>query len=133
MRLLIRILIFGAIFSTSCFDLVSFKDWEEDGYYVDINPSNPNSHTLYVEIESNSGLGLVDYVKEIGSNDEYIIVKCSLNGSTAADQYFVLPKEYPRVDFKYKSNILGPFDLSRFRMIEESLEIQDIVFDTKID
>ena len=102
-------------------------------YYVETNPGNPNDHTLYQAIESNSGVGLVGYVKEIGSNDEYIIIKSHRKNSSIAHQYYILEKEYNESYQKPKDNLIGPYDLSEFSKVVDSLKIQDIDFNIKIE
>ena len=66
----IYLLLVICILLTSCFDLFDPAYWKDGDYILSSNPGEPSCLSL-----TNDGIVLLDCVKSIGSNKEYIIAQ----------------------------------------------------------
>jgi len=114
----IYLLLFICVLLSSCFDLFDPAYWKDGNYRLSTNAGEPSC--LYL---SNDGIGLLECVKSIGSNKEYII-------ATQIDRkgqvyYWIIKK----TENKYKEKPEGPFDLKEFTEIKKNLLISNLNFD----
>lgn len=133
MRHLIPILSISLCLSLSgCFDIFESTYWSNGNYSVSTNPGNTSSKTLYYDFENGSGIGRVDYVSQIGSNDRYIVIKSSNPDLENEDQYWILDKTLDNPMLNSEEIIEGPLNLEIFQKRKIELEINNLDFQERI-
>ncbi|AUC13843.1 hypothetical protein BTO06_01160 [Tenacibaculum sp. SZ-18] len=106
------------ILLTSCFDLFDPAYWKDGDYILSTNPGEHSCLSL-----ANDGIVLLDCVKSIGSNKEYIIAK-ETNGKKQLN-YWIIKK----LENKYKEKPEGPFVYDEFVEMKKKLSIADLKFE----
>ncbi|MGB0868293.1 MAG: hypothetical protein ACPGSD_01735 [Flavobacteriales bacterium] len=105
------------IFFSSCFDLFDPSYWKDGNYIVSTNSGEPGCLSL-----TNDSFVILDCVKQIGSNKNYIIAtKKKKNGL----QYWLIKK----TKNSYKQKKQGPYNLSQFNKVKKDLSITELKFD----
>ena len=116
----IYLILIICVLLSSCFDLFDPAYWKDGNYRLSTNAGEPSC--LYL---SNDGIGLLECVKSIGSNKEYIIAtQISRKGKV---YYWIIKKK----ENKYKEKPEGPYDLKQFTEIKKSLLISDLNFESE--
>jgi hypothetical protein len=116
----IYLLLVICVLLSSCFDLFDPSYWKDGNYRLSTNPGEPSCLSL-----TNDGIGLLDCVKSIGSNEEYIIAT-QISGKNKT-YYWIIKKE----ENKYKEKPEGPFDLKQFNEKKKNLLISDLNFESE--
>jgi len=114
----IYLLLFFCVLFSSCFDLFDPSYWKDGNYRLSTNAGEPSCLAL-----TNDGIILLDCVKSIGSNKEYIIATQISRENKV--YYWIIKKE----NNKYKEKPKGPFDLKQFNEIKRKLLISDLNFE----
>jgi len=105
---------------TGCFDLLDLSYWKDGSYRLSSNPGEPSCLSL-----TNDGIVLLDCVKSIGSNKEYIIA-IEKNREKKVSYWIIKKKKN-----KFKEKPEGPFDLKEFDRIKKRLSIESLKFENK--
>ena len=82
--------------------------------------------TLYYKIDNQSGIGRVDYVRDIGWTDKYIFVR-NINS------FYFLDKTKDNEFLNNNEIVLGPFTKETYDSILDSLKINDFKFQLSLD
>ena len=116
----IYLLLTICVLLSSCFDLFDPSYWKDGNYRLSTNPGEPSCLSL-----TNDQIGLLDCVKSIGSNKEYIIAtQISRKGKVS---YWIIEKK----ENKYKEKPKGPLDLKEFNEVKKNLSISDLDFESE--
>lgn len=114
----IYLLLLSCLLFSSCFDLFDPAFWKDGNYILSTNSGEPSCLAL-----TNDGIVLLDCVKSIGSNKQYIIAtQISREGKT---NYWIIKKRKNKYDEKPK----GPFNLKEFTTIKKNLLISNLNFE----
>ena len=108
----------------SCFENSSHKRFISDKYYL--SKMHPMFWTLYYKIDNKSGIGRVDYVRDIGWTDKYIFVR-NINS------FYFLDKTKDNEFLNNNEIVLGPFTKETYDSILDSLKINDFKFQLSLD
>lgn len=60
---------------SSCVDLFERTYWSDDNYEVVDNSGDSSFKTLYYKLDNGGGIGRVDFIKKIGSDENFIILE----------------------------------------------------------
>ena len=86
------------------------------------NAGDARIKTLYRDLESGSGIGRVNNVTQIGSNDTYIIVESTGN------RFWVLNKEKDTPNLNGNEIVVGPMNKIEFIAYKKELGIETLSF-----
>jgi len=116
---------------TSCLDR-GRTYWSEDNYEVQDNPGEP-CKTLYYELEDGAGIGRVDYVTKIGSNDRFLIIESIITSKNEKAQYWIIDKMKDKPTFNGGEIREGPLSLDSFKDRKKQLGIEGLTFEKEFD
>lgn len=132
MRRLTFLVTFFLLFSlTSCLDW-GRTYWSEDNYEVQDNPGIA-CKTLYYELGDGSGIGRVDYVSKIGSNDRFLIIESLDTSKNGKVQYWIIDKKKDKPTFNGDEITDGPLSLDSFKTRKKQLGIESQTFEKEFD
>ncbi len=117
-------------FLNSCFDINERTYWNDEKYEITDNPGIASCKTLYLKLDNGDGIGRVDFISRIGSNNTYIIAESIKNGMK---EYWILNKGKDSENYNASEYIEGPFDISTFDIRREELEILQLDFETNLE
>jgi hypothetical protein len=106
---------------TACLDSLD-THWSEGNYEVWDSPTAPSCKNLYYNLGGGSGIGRVNCISRIGSNDRYIV-------AASGASYWILDKEKDDKYFNSDEIIFGPFDIDEFDSVKEKLGISSLEFE----
>lgn len=113
---LILILTFFSCFQSKTIRII-------DNYFVGkLGDNNTNCLFYGVDKKSDSGEGIIIGVESLGYNNEFIIIKCSL------EKFYIIPYKNNNKSYFDKKLLYGPFDKGTFLKKKEGLNIEDIEF-----
>ena len=125
-----KIIIFSLIFS-SC-DFFSSTDWREEKYYVQDDAGSAYGKTLYYELENGNGVGRVEFVSKIGSDDKYLIIE-SQQTTENQKEYWILDKTKDGGQFNASQIVEGPLSKSEFLNKKKEYGIGNLEFIREFD
>lgn len=102
------------------------KDWEDGIYFVEVSPENPSKKTLYCKVSEGGAIGMVEWVKKIGSNANFIIIESTDN------KFWVLDKTKDSPLLNANEIMIGPLSMSEFKKATEKLKISNLEFTVEL-
>ncbi len=126
---LLTILTFFSL--TSCLDW-GRTYWSEDNYKVRNNPGEP-SKTLYYELGDGAGIGRVNYITKIGSNERFLIIESFDTSKNEKCQYWIIDKKKDKPTFNGDEIREGPLSLGSFKARKKELGIGELTFEKEFD
>lgn len=117
-------------FLSSCVDIFHKTYWSEENYEVVDNPGKTSCKTLYFKLENGAGIGRVNFISRIGSNNSFIIAESIEEGII---EYWILNKEKDNKYYNANEIIEGPFDINTFNKRKEELEIIRLDFGLNLE
>lgn len=132
MRRLTFLMTIYILFSlTSCLDW-GRTYWSEDNYEVQENPGI-SCKTLYYKLENGTGIGRVDYVSKIGSNDCFLIIESIDTSKNGKAQYWIIDKKKDKPTFNGNEITVGPLSIDSFNTRKKQLSIENLTFEKDFD
>lgn len=118
------LLIMTGLLAQSCMDIFEYDKSLIEPYHLRDAPETANKKTIYYTFENGGGIGRIEYVKEIGWNEDFII---------AIDEnrkYFILEIEKDNRSLNANDIVIGPMIISEFEAKRKVLQID---FDFKLE
>lgn len=89
------------------------------------SPSDPSNKTLYYDLNGD-GIGRVNHVSRLGTNDSFIIVESAGSRQSPRNMYWILDKDKDTKFMNSNEIIEGPFSLEEFNARKEELGIGNL-------
>lgn len=99
--------------------------WSDGPYYTAPSPGDPANITLYRTVSKEKSAVRVEGVEQIGSNEEYIIVR------NRNQQHWIIDKKADSPDNNAQQAVIGPLSADDFKLFVYKLNVKKLEFTKK--